>query len=78
MACQPNEVKEIEKRLIENEDLFKLLDDILIQMLETNTRERRSKSSYEYTAWSQFQADCNGVERTIEKVREYLKFKKEK
>ncbi len=68
----------MEQRLLENADLFKLLDDILIQLLDTNSRERRSKKSYETTAWSEFQADANAVERTLEQVRNYLKLQKEK
>lgn len=75
--CQPNEISEVEKRLLQNADLFKLLDNILVQMLEANTRERYSKRSYDITAWSEFQADANAVERTLEKVRSYLKLQKE-
>lgn len=74
-GCQPNEIKEIESRLLENADLFLLLDEILAQMQETNTRNRQSLKSYELPAWSEFQADCNAVERTLEKVRNYLKLK---
>ena len=75
--CQPNQISEVEKRLLENRDLFKLLDGILVQMLETNSRERMSRKSYDVTAWSAFQADANAVERTLEKVRTYLKLQKE-
>lgn len=46
-------------------------------MLETNTRERYSRKSYDTPAWSEFQADANAVERTLEKVRSYLKLQKD-
>jgi len=46
-------------------------------MLDLNTRDRLSKVSYQKPAWSEFQADCNGVERTLEKVRTYLNLQKE-
>lgn len=77
-SCNPSEIAEVEKRLLANQDLFELLDKILVQMLEVNSRERMSKKSYEITAWSQYQADTNATERTIEKVRSLLKLQKEK
>ena len=63
--CPPNEIKEIENRLLANADLFLLLDGILEQMQEANTRKRQSLDSYELPAWSEFQADCNAVERNF-------------
>ena len=67
----------LEKRLLENEDLLLILDKIIVQKLEANSSLRRSKSAYDKPAYSEFQADCNGVERALEEVRIYLKITKE-
>jgi hypothetical protein len=76
-ACRPEEIEEVEKRLLQNADLFLLLDKILVDKLRKNTRERHSRSSYELPSWSEFQADCNAYERALEEVRTYLKITKE-
>ena len=71
------EKDEIEKRLVQNSDLFERLDEILEKLIDENSRRRRSKKSFEKAGWSEFQADCNAVERTLEEVRKYLKITKE-
>lgn len=69
--------KEIEKRLIENEDLLFILANIAVQKIDSVQRERRKKSAYDKPSFSEFQADCNGYERAWEEVLTYLKITKE-
>lgn len=75
--CNKDEKDEVEKRLLENKDLFLILDNLLEKMEEDNAKRRRSKKSFEKAGWSEFQADCNAVERTLDEVRKYLKFTKD-
>ncbi len=76
--CQTEEeCEEFRKRLLENRDILEALDNILISKMSENARERRSKDGYEKPAWSEFQADCNAVERTLESIRTFLKISKE-
>jgi hypothetical protein len=68
---------DLEGRFIENYDLFLKLDAIIRQKIEAVQRVRRDKSAYDKPAFSEFQADCNGYERALEEVRNYLKITKE-
>jgi len=61
----------------ENEDLLQLLNEILVRELKSNAKTRRSKTGYDKPAFSEFQADCNAVERTLEMVQNLLKITKE-
>ena len=72
--CLKDKKGELEKRLVENQDLFLILDVILKGLEEENERVR-NKKDYSMPAWSEFQADANAVDRTLKKVRSYLKFK---
>jgi len=76
-SCESDEIAEVENRLIANADLFLLLDKILVQKLEANSKIRRSRDAYDKPAYSEFQADCNAYERALEEVRSYLKIIKE-
>lgn len=68
---------ELEKRYLENEDLFIILATIIMQKLAANAKLRRDKGAYDKPAYSEFQADCNGYERALEEVLIYLKTTKE-
>lgn len=69
--------EEIRKRVIENRDLFEIIENIIKRKLQENAVQRRSKRSYDMPAYSEFQADCNGVERTCESLLTILKLTKE-
>ncbi len=71
---EKTKAREIEKRILENKDLFSILDEILEEMLLENKKSRNKKDSYEMPAWSEFQADANAVERTVDRIRHLLKF----
>lgn len=62
--------------MLQNADLFEALAVILQQDLDEVARTRRSKDAYEKPAFAEFMADCNGAERTINKVLGYLNLKK--
>ena len=70
--------EEFVKRLLESKDLFQRLYELTEVMREDNHRSRVDKYSYEKPAWSEYQADCNGFERCIDQIQNYLKFAKEK
>lgn len=72
------EAKVLEKRLSSCKDLFLMLDNLLVQKLEANSRDRRSKKNYDKPAFSEFQADCNAYERGLEEIRTLINFTKEK
>jgi len=55
-----------------------MLDNLLVQKLEANSRDRRSKKNYDKPAFSEFQADCNAYERGLEEIRTLINFTKEK
>jgi hypothetical protein len=69
--------EDIEKRFLENEDLFLILAEIIAQKIDANAKSRRSKGAYDKPAFSEFQADCNGYERALEEMLTYLKITKE-
>lgn len=69
--------QELEKRVLQNEDLFLILATIIQQKIDANSALRRSKAAYDKPAFSEFQADCNGYERALEEVLSYLKITKE-
>ena len=71
------EIEEFEKRLFENEDLLRQLATIVEQKVESNNKIRRDRNAYDKPAFSEFQADCNGYERALEEVLDYLKITKE-
>lgn len=68
---------ELEKRFLENEDLFDILATIIGQKITANAKLRREKGAYDKPAFSEFQADCNGYERALEEVLKYLEITKE-
>lgn len=72
----PEQAEELEKRFVENEDLFIILHKIIEQKIEANNKVRR-KRNYEIPAWSELQADCNGYERALHEILTYLKTTKE-
>lgn len=73
----PEEWDEFEKRVFENEDLLLQFVKIFEAKLKSNRKLRRERSAYDKPAFSEFQADCNGYERALEEVLEYLKITKE-
>jgi hypothetical protein len=73
----PEQQKEFRERLLEAKDLFQRLFELVEVKVETNSSERRRKSTYDKPAWSEFQADSNGYERALTEIKELLKFTKE-
>lgn len=69
--------EEIRKRVVENDDLFEILRNIVIRKLEDNAKYRRSKGNYDSGAFPYIQADCNGAERALESLLTILKLTKE-
>lgn len=67
-----NEQEEFIKELERNEELFKVLKDILSGELERCSKDRQSLKTYSSPNWSEYQADRNATERTLKEIIELL------
>jgi len=59
---------EFKKHLLANKELFTVLRNILQTDLDNTISSRRSVKSFVTQAWSEYQADCNATERTLQEI----------
>ena len=62
------EREDFKTRLLANRELFIVLKGILQSDLDKTINSRRSIKSYLTQPWSEYQADCNATERTLQEI----------
>lgn len=66
------EKEEFKELALANKRVFSVLRKILEDKVESIRREKTSPKTYALPAWSEFQADKNGEERTLQWVIDLL------
>lgn len=70
---QDKEEKEkFKSYLRENRLILETLSQILEEDLRVCVSERKKRKAYYMPAWSEYQADCNATERTLQQIIELL------
>lgn len=64
----PEERERFKAYLKENKEIFDTLTHILQEDLDICASERKKRKAYFMPAWSEYQADCNATERTLQQV----------
>jgi len=70
------EREDFKLRLKANRDIFVVLKNILQSDLDNTINARRSIKSYATQSWSEYQADCNAAERTLQDLINLLPLEK--
>lgn len=69
---QGKEREEYKQRLWANRDIFKQMKSMLEEDLSNTIKSRRSLKSYFTQSWSEYQADRNATERTLQEIIDLL------